>query len=154
MKMQWNKVTWYSKAVAVVLGLGIFALGIYIGVVYQKGRDALDWAEQLRIDRPIPLLEEVTVRKTEKSYAYVQEGNIKNNATGEAEVDEWVLIYNKPGASGMTVGLTFTTDSRCVADERVELCNTKNFEQGQRVRIMGHPDTDKKIIVERLEVVR
>ena len=31
MNIEWNKVTWYSKATAVVLGLTIFLLGLYLG---------------------------------------------------------------------------------------------------------------------------
>lgn len=31
MKIQWNKVTWYSKLAAVILSLGIFYLGYYLG---------------------------------------------------------------------------------------------------------------------------
>lgn len=35
MKIQWNKVTWYSWLAAVVLFFGVFFLGIYIGVQYK-----------------------------------------------------------------------------------------------------------------------
>jgi hypothetical protein len=31
MKIQWNKVTWYSKLIAIVLFLLVFGLGIYVG---------------------------------------------------------------------------------------------------------------------------
>lgn len=145
--------TWYSKIAAVVLGVVIFALGIYIGAVYQKGKDALEWSEQLRINRPIPR-KEVTIHQTEKQYEYVQEGNIKNNATGSIEADDWVLIYEKSGSPALIIGLVFMTNSRCATGAYVGLCNTAMFEQGQRVKVMGHPDTDGKVIVERMEIVQ
>lgn len=153
MKIQWNKVTWYSKIAAVVLGVAIFALGIAIGIVYQKGMDALEWSEQMRIDRAVPARESA-VRKTEKQYGYVQEGNIKNIATGAVESDDWILLYEKAGAPALTSGLIFTTTSRCVVAERVSLCNTATFEQGQRVRVMGIKDAEGMVVVERLEVIR
>jgi hypothetical protein len=152
MKIQWNKVTWYSKIAAVVLGIVIFALGIYIGIMYQRGLDALEWAEQLRIERPIPV--RGVIRETEKRYGFVQEGNIKNNATGAVEADDWVLIYEKPGAPARSIGLVVTTDSRCVDGVRVGFCNTATFEQGQRARVMGHEDSAGTIVVERLEIIR
>lgn len=31
MKIKWNKVTWYSKVFAVVLGVVIFGIGFYFG---------------------------------------------------------------------------------------------------------------------------
>ncbi len=36
MNIQWNKVTWYSKLAAVVLGLVIFCVGIYIGTEIEE----------------------------------------------------------------------------------------------------------------------
>lgn len=35
MNITWNKVTWYSQAVAIVMAVGIFALGFYLGQQYQ-----------------------------------------------------------------------------------------------------------------------
>ena len=31
MKIEWNKVTWYSKLVAVIIIVGVFALGFWLG---------------------------------------------------------------------------------------------------------------------------
>jgi heme/copper-type cytochrome/quinol oxidase subunit 1 len=41
MTIEWNKVTWYSKLAAVILGVGIFVLGIYLGMTIEKARDEL-----------------------------------------------------------------------------------------------------------------
>lgn len=38
MTIQWNKVTWYSKLVAVVLFVGVFFLGFYLGREYEEVR--------------------------------------------------------------------------------------------------------------------
>jgi len=35
MKIEWNKVTWYSKLLAVILFLVVLALGFYIGALYE-----------------------------------------------------------------------------------------------------------------------
>lgn len=35
MNIQWNNVTWYSQAIAIVLFVGVFALGFFLGQKYQ-----------------------------------------------------------------------------------------------------------------------
>lgn len=35
MQIEWNTVRWYSQAVAIVLFVGVFALGFYLGQRYQ-----------------------------------------------------------------------------------------------------------------------
>ncbi len=35
MKIEWNKVTWYSKLVAVILFVGTLILGFYMGFEYR-----------------------------------------------------------------------------------------------------------------------
>ena len=146
MKIQWNKVTWYSKLLAVVLGIGILMLGIYIGVLYQKGEDAIEAADHIKVDRP-PIVQ----KRTDSVYGFVQEGNIKNVATGTVEADDWVLVYEKPGAPALTKRLVFTTQSKCAFGGVAAFCDTSKFEQGQRVRVMGHEETDG-IVIERLEI--
>lgn len=150
MKIQWNVVTWYSQVTAIVLGVGIFVLGIYIGSLYQQGRVAMEIAEGLRVKQ-----QSITEKKTERIYEITQEGNIKNIATGDIEEDDWVLLYEYAGAPALTKKLIFTTQSRCVfTGESTEFCNTSKFEQGQRVRAMGYLESDGNMIVERLEVVQ
>lgn len=39
MKIEWNKVTWYSKLVAVILLLVVIALSVYFGMQFQKTKD-------------------------------------------------------------------------------------------------------------------
>lgn len=36
MSIEWNKVTWYSKIIAVIIFFGIYAVGFYVGNVYGK----------------------------------------------------------------------------------------------------------------------
>jgi len=35
MKIEWNKVTWYSKLAAVIIYVGTFALAFYLGRMYE-----------------------------------------------------------------------------------------------------------------------
>ena len=35
MPIQWNKVTWYSKLLAVIIYIATFGMGIYIGIQYE-----------------------------------------------------------------------------------------------------------------------
>lgn len=149
MKIQWNKVTWYSKIAAVVLGIGIFALGIYVGVLYQRGLDAIEIAAKLKIKMP-----SVVERKTESVYGFTQEGTIKNMAAGDVEEDDWVLVYEVPGAPALMKKVVFTTESRCLLDGVVAYCDTSKFAPDQQVKVMGRTDTDGKIVVELLEAVR
>jgi hypothetical protein len=39
MKIEWNKVTWYSKIAAIVVGVGIFFLGFCIGAWSERVKD-------------------------------------------------------------------------------------------------------------------
>jgi hypothetical protein len=39
MKIEWNKVTWYSKLVAVILAVIVLALGFVFGMLYQQTSD-------------------------------------------------------------------------------------------------------------------
>ena len=149
MKIEWNKVTWYSKLAAIAVGIGIFVLGIYIGSLYQKVNDAMEIAGQLQYEQP-PIIE----KKTVAIYAFDHVGNIKNVATGDVEADTWVLVYEEPGSPALAKELVFTTNSRCVFDVMPTFCNTARFEQGQRVRAMGREDGTGKIVIERLEVLR
>ena len=48
MKIQWNKVTWYSKVIAVVLFVGVFFLGLYLGKEYEEARLGGDWGSYYR----------------------------------------------------------------------------------------------------------
>lgn len=138
---------WYSKFLAVIVGIGIFVLGAYIGSFYQKSRTAMEIAEGLK--GKVALTVE---KKVEQVYAFNEKGNIKNIASGDVEEDEWVLIYEKPGAPALTKELVFTTSSSCVIDARAEFCNTAAFEQGQRVWVMGSINGEGIINVERLEM--
>jgi hypothetical protein len=52
MRIQWNKVTWYSKLIAVAVFVGTFWLGFHIGMVWQAARDAVQMAE-LRSNVPL-----------------------------------------------------------------------------------------------------
>lgn len=36
MKIEWNKVTWYSKLIAVILYVSTFAFAFWLGVSYEK----------------------------------------------------------------------------------------------------------------------
>lgn len=35
MQIEWNRVTWLSQIVAIVMFVGVFALGFYLGQQYQ-----------------------------------------------------------------------------------------------------------------------
>ncbi len=52
MKIEWNKVTWYSKVIAVVLFVATFAVAFYFGTQYEKV-----WIEKgVVVDENIPEL--------------------------------------------------------------------------------------------------
>ena len=40
MNIEWNKVTWYSKLVALALFVALPFIGFYLGVKYEKAREA------------------------------------------------------------------------------------------------------------------
>jgi hypothetical protein len=40
MTIQWNKVTWYSKLIALILFIALPFIGFYLGITYQKMRAA------------------------------------------------------------------------------------------------------------------
>lgn len=45
MRIQWNKVTWYSKLIAVILFVGVLFLGMYIGIKIQQLKDMQGYAQ-------------------------------------------------------------------------------------------------------------
>ena len=47
MKIEWNKVTWYSKLAAVILFIGVLFLGIWLGMQYQYAVDQFNAADKL-----------------------------------------------------------------------------------------------------------
>jgi len=46
MRIQWNKVTWYSKLIAVILFVAVLFLGMYIGIKIQQLKDMQNYAQQ------------------------------------------------------------------------------------------------------------
>lgn len=46
MKIEWNKVTWYSKIVAVIVFVATFWIGFSIGAKYQAAADKFEAANQ------------------------------------------------------------------------------------------------------------
>jgi hypothetical protein len=42
MSIEWNRVTWYSKVAAIILGVGIFLLGFYLGREFGKLSTSID----------------------------------------------------------------------------------------------------------------
>lgn len=43
MKIEWNKVTWYSKVAAVVVFVLTFILAFKLGMAYEAQRAGIDW---------------------------------------------------------------------------------------------------------------
>src|SRR3989344_1754281 len=56
MKIEWNKVTWYSKVIAVVLAIGIFFLCYYLG---QKKKNVAeeDGIKEEQVENKTPSVE-------------------------------------------------------------------------------------------------
>ncbi len=54
-KIEWNKVTWYSKLAALICGLLFFVSGIYIGMQYQQYRDLQTATSTFVLTTPTPL---------------------------------------------------------------------------------------------------
>jgi membrane-bound inhibitor of C-type lysozyme len=38
MKIEWGRVTWYSQIIAVILFVGVFALGIWVGIRIERSK--------------------------------------------------------------------------------------------------------------------
>jgi hypothetical protein len=43
MKIEWNRVTWYSKLLAVVIFVGTFLLAFKLGMAYEAARAGTPW---------------------------------------------------------------------------------------------------------------
>jgi hypothetical protein len=46
MRIQWNRVTWYSKLIAVILFVAVLFLGMYIGIKIQQLKDMQNYPQQ------------------------------------------------------------------------------------------------------------
>ncbi len=54
MKIEWNKVTWYSKFIAIALFLFVFALAFWLGVEYRGVKNEVDEIKISNVSQPIP----------------------------------------------------------------------------------------------------
>lgn len=59
MNIEWNTVTWYSMLLAVIVFVGSFALGMYLGMAYQGANDRVTITNQAAritqlLQRPAP----------------------------------------------------------------------------------------------------
>ena len=48
MKIEWNKVTWYSKLAAVIIYVGTFAIAFYLGRMYEAQHPAYDFSAHMQ----------------------------------------------------------------------------------------------------------
>ncbi|HVX90397.1 MAG TPA: hypothetical protein VHC20_02045 [Candidatus Paceibacterota bacterium] len=46
MKIEWNKVTWYSKLIAIVVYVGTFALAFWFGRMYEAAHPAYSFTPE------------------------------------------------------------------------------------------------------------
>ncbi len=81
------------------------------------------------------LFPEKPIMHPAKPVMFVHDGNIVQNNPG-LEPNVWYLVYENPGASGLTQRLEFNGGSRCGSETMLKICDI-TFEQGERVRIEG-----------------
>ncbi len=49
MRIKWNEVTWYSKILAIILFVGVFWLGFYLGQKYGFTQGVLEGTPEVRL---------------------------------------------------------------------------------------------------------
>lgn len=73
--------------------------------------------------------------------SFSETGNLVRNNPG-LKPDVWYLVYEESGQPALNAELRFTNDSMCVTGEDEEVCDTDDFTQGDRVRVVGEEDDD------------
>ena len=97
MKIEWNKVTWYSKLSAVIVFLGTFVLGSYIGMEYQKLQMEKESViiETVPINKKITPNKPVTVEKTVKQTPVSAPVTTKTPPTDKGELTAINEFFSK-----------------------------------------------------------
>ena len=109
MQIEWNKVTWYSKAVAVVLFVGTFLLGLYLGSEYQKSISAPTLGEEIIPDSNKPQKEKET--RSENPAKTEENVSSQKSLTQTTEKKVGLTTYVDKG-----YGYSFTYPSAWVLD--------------------------------------
>jgi len=74
-------------------------------------------------------------------------GNLIRNNPGFA-ADTWYLSYEKPGQPGLSVELSFDSESKCDG----AVCTVSKFSEGSRVTVQGQKENNR-VLVTSLEMV-
>jgi hypothetical protein len=74
-------------------------------------------------------------------------GNLIRNNPGFV-TDAWYLSYEKPGQSGLSVELSFDSESRCNGST----CAVSKFPEGSRVTVQGQKENNR-VLVTSLEMI-
>jgi hypothetical protein len=121
MAIEWNRVTWYSKSLALIAFLGVFALGFYVGVQYsdvyhvQPTAFASSTPQTLPTQKPVattPSSSEVRFVAYLTAYTYWD-----NTPPGSADISN-PIVHQKAAGVGtfddpvtVAVGHSFATGS-------------------------------------------
>ncbi len=111
--IEWNKVTWYSQILAIVLGIAIFSIGLYIGSNQQ--------------DRGKTKNEEYTYKMpvVDLPPSYFDES--RTVGSGEAEMGERYFIFDYGSQSFPTTAIILSVDD--YSNEVKELPKIKSREE-------------------------
>jgi|SRR3989344_353321 len=95
--IQWNKVTWYSQVIAIVLFVGVFALGFYLGTQYQ-------------VEKNLQAVAPVAIFATSSQNFSNSNGSTTDNALSVPDNIEWKLYNLGRGDSSSTRSISVPTN--------------------------------------------
>jgi hypothetical protein len=79
---------------------------------------------------------------------FTETGNILNwNAQTESYMEEWTLLYEKPGNPAISVKLVFNDDSLCDLGEGESVCDKAKLSNGDRAKVEGNMKNGEVTVV-------
>ncbi len=113
-----------ENGLLIFLILFIFGLGLGMNFLSSSKQD---------LSEPI---QEENEKSSDSDYEFSEKGNIVEQSDG------WFLVYEKPGAPGLTVKLNFAENSVCKLPDTNQ-CDSDKFEQGMRVEVKGEKENNR-----------
>lgn len=138
------------KENALMIGLIVTILGIGWGYVFLSGEQGSKFANFV-----FPNVQTTPVA-TPTLVATPTEKEIEPNFSEEGNVikpeEDWIFVYEKPGAPALALNLKFVDESECDFGQGEEECDLEKLENGLRVEISGQKTDDTLTVLELIKL--
>lgn len=132
-----------EKGVIPVIVIAILSV-IIAGVSYGAYR----FFNQNSVSLPAKQTELPIVSPKTPEINFTETGELLNwDSRTESYLDEWTLLYAKPGNPAISVRLIFNEESLCDFGEGMKVCDKSKFNNGDRVMVKGSRKNDEITVI-------